>query len=273
MSARIIPNQPDSDYHAGDGYSSSQLRVASREAGLARLKYAPHEDKPAYVTGRAAHTAILGRNYEDNNLPAQLGKPLLALPERVGKLLSGKKAQDFIEENPDWQVVTQADYDLVMRMRDALDQPFNREARELLDQPGKPEQSVYWEDEETGLLCKCRPDYLPDADATAGEQVFVDYKTTSDASPRKFRYSVLDYGYDQAAAWYAEGLRTAGYHENPRMVFIVQEKTPPFLCAVYDLNPASVDQAHQLNHETLRLIGEAEFSGEWAGYARQTLTI
>lgn len=273
MKPGLYTDLTDTEYHGGPGISSSQLRLATRPGGLRKLKHQMDfgsEDKPAFALGRACHTAVLGREFE--KLPPQLGAPLLPLPPEVGKTLTGKKAVDYVAAHPEFQVVAESDYELAMGMVDALENdPTNAHALELLTQPGAPEQSVYWEDEETGLLCKCRPDFLPYADAGADELVFVDYKTTVSADPDKFRWSVRDFGYYQAAAWYAEGLRQIGYHHNPRMVLVAQEKTAPFMCLVVELDPYRVEEAHELNHETLRRIAESEFTGIWPGYGTVTI--
>ena len=52
---------------------------------------------------------------------------------------------------------------------------------------GKAEVTVLWRDAETGIDCKCRPDFIADCGA------LVDLKTTRDASPEGFGKEVWRY--------------------------------------------------------------------------------
>ena len=72
--------------------------------------------------------------------------------------------------------VSAGDMDAALAMAGAV--RSHQAAAELL-RAGKAEQSFWWDDSDTGLRCKCRPDWLNGATA-------VDLKTTTDASPAGF---------------------------------------------------------------------------------------
>ena len=102
-------------------------------------------------------------------------------------------------------------------------------AKKLLSTAGKAEQSYFWEDKETGLGCKCRPDYMFDDGST-----IVDLKTTTDASYRGFLKSISNFRYHVQAGWYMNGLEQATGERPDRFIFIAVEKTAPYGVGVYE---------------------------------------
>ena len=102
-------------------------------------------------------------------------------------------------------------------------------AKKLLEATGKAEQSYFWEDKETGLGCKCRPDYLLEDGGT-----IVDLKTTTDASYRGFLKSISNFRYHVQSGWYMNGLEQATGTRPERFIFIAVEKTAPYGIGVYE---------------------------------------
>ncbi len=247
----------DDDYHAGVGVSSSQLRTIVRDGGAARLKWEeahPPEDTLTFAVGRAAHSLVLGE-----------GSPVVEELKVDRRTKAGKAAYaEWVESTPDNAIILKPEeYRHVTAAADVL--ALTVEAQNLLQLPGGAEQSVYWRDEETGLLCKCRPDYLPEAGDLPTQQ-FVDYKTTRKPLTRDgFARDAANYGYDQAAAWYAEGLVQVGYHDNPLMTFVVQELRPPYLVGVWYPDYDMVEVGYMMNQRALRTYAECERTGEWPG--------
>ncbi|EGO3302411.1 PD-(D/E)XK nuclease-like domain-containing protein [Salmonella enterica] len=79
------------------------------------------------------------------------------------------------------------------------------------------ESSVYWEDPETGILCRCRPDkIIPEF------HWIMDVKTTADI--QRFRTAYYDYRYHVQDAFYSDGYR-AQFGEIPTFVFLVASTT------------------------------------------------
>jgi exodeoxyribonuclease VIII len=108
---------------------------------------------------------------------------------------------------------------------------------------GYPEVSIFWRDLETGLMCRCRFDYL-------NMDFAVDYKTTQDVTDIK--KSVANYSYNLQSAIYLRGLASlivddnlfiSGNDEqkkwfksfkenlngNFKFRFLFQEKTAPYI--------------------------------------------
>lgn len=79
----------------------------------------------------------------------------------------------------------------------AVDSLESQPAAGSLFQDGYAEVSIFWRDEETRLMCKCRPDYLT-------PNYIADYKSIADIE--KIGRDLVGYKYHIQAAYYLEGL-------------------------------------------------------------------
>lgn len=95
---------------------------------------------------------------------------------------------------------------------------------------GASEVTALWRHESTGLRCKARGDYYVES-----RRMLVDLKTTEDARPEAFARSVAKFGYHRQRAFYGDGFAACG-HPIEHFVFVVIERTPPYLIAVYTLD-------------------------------------
>lgn len=133
-------------------------------------------------------------------------------------------------------------------------------ARVILEN-GKPETTVIWTDQETGVLCKARLDWLKN-DLT----IIADAKSTTDASPREFARSVYRYGYHRQAAWYLDGVEAATGTRPALFVFKAFETSAPYASAYYHATDAMIEQGRKENRFHLKRYAEALKSGKWSGY-------
>lgn len=179
-------------YHAADGYSSTQIRLANR-GGIAALDWyqnAPRkaEDSPALVLGTALHTAIL----EPERFATEYACALsVNLRTNEGKETLAAFEADCAERG--MTPLKREDFDTVCLMRDsALAYPT---VASLLEN-GVAELSLFWR-RENGLLLKVRPDWLGEF---AGAPFLLDIKTTDDVL--NFGKSVEKFGYHLQAAFY-----------------------------------------------------------------------
>jgi len=128
---------------------------------------------------------------------------------------------------------------------------------------GLPEQSLFWEHERTGIPLRARLDWLPEM--KSGRPIIADYKTADSAEPAKFAKAVADYSYHQQHAWYADGL-AALYGALPSFIFVVQEKTPPYLVSVVELEPEAVRIGRARNERAIDIYRHCVKTGDWPGY-------
>lgn len=132
---------------------------------------------------------------------------------------------------------------------------------------GRPEQTLIWRDGATGVWRRALLDWLPHPHG--GRVILVDYKTTADAAPAEIAKSVHDYGYGQQSDWYLDGLKAlglAGQHE-PAFVFVFQQKTPPYLITVAELDAPAMRIAAAKNRRALEIYAECTRTGYWPGHA------
>jgi len=147
-------------------------------------------------------------------------------------------------------------------------------ASALLTSWGRPEQSAFWRDRETGVICRARYDVLPTGRTVLGRVLVPDYKTAKDAGPEAFAKAVHDRGYHQQAPFYLDGLRALGLAgDDAAFAFVVQEKTPPYLVAVYQLDTAALMIGAYRNRKALRIFAECTASGRWPGYSNDIETV
>lgn len=156
----------------------------------------------------------------------------------------------------------QKDWAVVEAMAKALlEHPW---ASQLLHpDSGVAEQSMFWQDDRTGVWRRGRLDWLPH---TNGSRLIVpDYKTAASADPESFAKSAANYGYHQQKAWYEDGLAALGYPD-PVLVFIAQEKEPPYLVSVVELDTNATTIGHHLNREAVDLYATCTATDTWPGY-------
>lgn len=232
------------EYHAGPGVSSSTIKkMASRTPAhvLANVQ----ENKPAFVLGRAAHTAVLEPDQFESRY--MLGEDIRR----------GTKAWDAMEiAAAGREVLKPQDWDLALRLRDAVwEHPL---ASVILGSGGRTEASGFWTDPATEELCKFRPDYHD-----AAQRIAADLKTTTDMA--SFRRTASDYGLHIQQAWYETGFEAL---DEPieSWFFIAVEKEPPYLVGVSCLTRAAVDLGREVCRTQLDRYHECKTSGIWPGY-------
>jgi exodeoxyribonuclease VIII len=138
----------------------------------------------------------------------------------------------------------------------------------LLALPGKAETTWMWNDEATGLQCKCRPDWLTDDGS-----LIVDLKTTEDASPAGFRKSIANWRYHVQASWYLDGLEHATDNRPEQFIFICVEKKPPHAVAVYAADAEMIAQGQITAARDLQQLADCKAADAWPGYSDQIETI
>lgn len=129
---------------------------------------------------------------------------------------------------------------------------------------GLPEQSLFWHDSEWGIERRARLDWLPDP--RGGRVIVPDYKTTTDASPDAIRRSVGDYAYHIQRAWYTAAVTACGLGDDPGFLFVFQEKTPPYLVNVIQLDQAAVQSGRIACQAACEIFRDCTKADVWPGY-------
>ena len=251
MKTGIYSNISNEEYHAGEGVSSSGIILLLDCPAKFHYQYVLGNREPptdAMQIGTVFHTLILEpEKFEDQILVNDFSR-------------NSNKFKELKAENVGKIFIKQKDMDTLSGMRNAV--MNHSEAKVLLEAKGHAERSMYWEDEETGILCKCRPDKESEMGSFS---LMPDVKTTVSANPDDYMRSLDKYNSHISAAMYLEGAEICGA---PRKEFIhiAVEKKPPYIVETYYINQDTLDIGSREFHMTLRNLKKYRESGKWPGY-------
>jgi PDDEXK-like domain of unknown function (DUF3799) len=129
---------------------------------------------------------------------------------------------------------------------------------------GQAEQSMFWQDAEYGIWRRARLDWqLPGT-----RLIITDYKTTPDASPAAIRKHVANFGYHLQAAQYADGARALGLDDDPAFLFVFQERTPPYLVTIAELDDEALETGRGRLRLACEMFRDCTQAGYWPGYSQ-----
>lgn len=127
---------------------------------------------------------------------------------------------------------------------------------------GRPEVSLYWIDDETGITCRARLDWLRHG---TSKDCLVDLKTaaygrgTEDA----FGKSAASYDYPMQAAHYIDGWRALTGEDLPFLTVTVETEAPHFVTVGY-YQPEDIEAGRERMRAARLEYAERESSGRWA---------
>jgi PDDEXK-like domain of unknown function (DUF3799) len=260
FTAGVYDGMPEAMYHGdpvpGGSLSSTGARKLLPPSCPAKFRYEadnPPPPKDHLEFGSAAHKMVLGVGLDIAVIEAEDWRTKKAQDARKAARAEGKAP------------LLTAEYEQVMAMAAAIRSHEVASALFSLDR-GKPEQSLFWQDAPTGVWRRARIDWLPETWARE-RLVVADYKTATAADLVNIPKSVASYGYHHQAAWYLDGVRALGLDADPAFVFLFQEKTPPYLITVVQLDAEALRIGRELNREAINLFAACSERGEWPGYS------
>lgn len=245
---------PEADYHAHPGsLSVSGAKTLLRSPAQFRHDQQHPVTKDTFDFGSAAHQLVLGTG------------PGIAIIPATSRSKADQEAHKAAKEKARTEgkiPLSAADHEIVKAMADRLSS--HTLAMRLLSS-GRPEVSGYAVDDETGVLQRCRFDWL-------SSPVLTDYKTCRSADPLDLtgRYGVVKkWGYDLQAAWYTDMARALGV-EVEVFAFIFQQKHAPYDVTVAYVDDEDLADARSLIREALQRFRDCTTSGQWPGYTQDT---
>lgn len=258
--AGIYYNLPENEYRADPAIACSDIKKILKSP-LEYWTYSwmnpnkPVQAKtPAMILGSALHKFILEK--ED------FYKEYIVLPNKLEldsefyekesekpdfdtsfALPSSKNAKTF-KYIGDRKIIKQSDFTLINEMSGYLGQlPVVNK----VFTGGNAEVSLFWQDEETGLMCKCRPDYLT-------KNYIADYKSINLVD--NINYSIADGDYHIQKAFYLHGLQMVTNCDHNNFIFIFQQKEAPYLVRNKSLNEELLEFGGQLFRHGLSIAKE-----------------
>jgi len=269
-----IDGQDIEAYHRGAGISKTGLdHVARSPATFYALHLdparPPEKERAGQLEGQLAHCAILE--------PAEFDKRYAVLPADAprrpteAQWNAKKPSPESVEAMEWWRawnessagrtIITHAQRETALRQAESVRRlPDVAEALAA----GRPEVSAYWIDPDTGVLCRCRPDWVhPAGDSGV---ILLDVKTYSDASPAEFARQIARKRYHVQDAFYSDGFARASGLDVLAFVFVAVETEWPYAASAVMLDAASKHQGAQQVRRDLNTYAACLSSNEWPGH-------
>jgi hypothetical protein len=256
---------PDHVYHADPvpvgSLSSSGARKLLPPSCPARFRWDqqhPPQPKRVFDIGHAAHKLVLGA-----------GPDIVEVTAADWRTKAAQVDRDAIRAAGAVPLLTH-EYVQVQGMADALSR--HPVAAALFDPTaGSPEQSLFWVDDETGVWCRARLDWLPRP--RHGRLIVPDYKTCVSAEPGHIQRAVHNYGYHQQAAFYLDGVQALDLADTAAFVFVLQEKVPPYLVTVAQIDETAEQIGRELNRRAIDIYRRCAAADHWPSYSEDVALI
>lgn len=251
----VVYGLPESEYHAPkDELSSTGAKLLLESP--AKFKYEVLDGnrvhRAAFDLGTAVHTKVLG-----------VGAGFIEYP---GEHLTASGNVSTKAATVEWEQKQRAAGSIILTPAQAVQVDAMAEsvlahptAKLLFEKEGHSEVSVF--DEYLGVKRRGRFDYLP----TEGN-IAVDLKTTMDASKHGFASSAAKFKYHVQRAHYLDILRRSTGRDIG-MLFVVVEKTAPYLTGVRKLNDQFVEMGEAEAMEAVDVFRRCMETGVWPGYS------
>lgn len=245
-----VYEMPEDEYHASPALSSTGARKLLPPSCPALFQYERENSvghKREFDFGHAAHMVVLGA-----------GPDLHVVDAGNYQTKAAREDRDAAYARGDVPLLP-AEFDTVQAMAGALRQ--HPRAAELFAEDGVAEQSLFWTDQETGVQCRARLDYLT-------TNRIVDYKTTTNVHPGHIAKAVDNFGYHQQDDWYLTGaIELDLVAPDAEFLFVFQSKTPPYLVTVVELDDIAVKIGRERNRLALEIFRDCTETGVWPSYS------
>lgn len=259
----VFDDMPEAAYHApwtvpqeyGGSLSHSGAKTLYGKTP-AHFQWEREHGRPnrnAFDIGHAVHARVLG-----------IGAQVVRIPFETYNTKEARELRDaaYAEGNIPLKI---GEIDEVGDMAEAV--LAHPKARVLFDKGATiREQSLFWQDPETGMYLRCRPDSR--ITLGNGQVVCVDLKSANNADPDDFGRTAASLGYVQQDPFYRAGLQAHGLgDETTGFLFVLVEKEPPFLVSIVELDDEAVQVGVDRNRRAIDLFAQCTQTGEWPGYS------
>src|SRR5690606_14217060 len=129
----------------------------------------------------------------------------------------------------------------------------------LLEAKGINEETFVWQDEDTGVICKCRPDKrIIEPPSGLPDGIIIDWKTIDSCSFKNIQNSIGEYYYDMQAAFVLDGIKAVLGHDVGPFVNVFMEKGNRFRVVCGVLDDGSIEEGRRLYKEQLEKIAQCQ---------------
>lgn len=259
-----IYNLPVDVYHRdpvpGGSLSSTGARKLLPPSCPAKFKQWHDEGEEfsqAWDFGRAAHREVLGAG-EDTVVVEGDGKDPNAWRtdnDKAAVQAARDAGKTPIKPRDGLKVTAMADAIRAHPIAGALFRPGT----------GHAEQSLIWFDQATGVPRRALLDWLPDDVSSSGRLIIPDYKTADSIDDDSISRSIHQYGYHAQGDWYIDAARNL-ITDKVAFVLVFQEKDPPYLVRVVEIDAPALRIGHARNRQAIDLYASCTAADHWPGY-------
>ena len=219
----------------------------------------PRKESEAFTFGRACHHLLLGESDFDKLFEV---RPTEYPDAKTGELKpwngNATWCRNWLAERAGKKtVLTQTDIENVRGMAASLnDHPMVQDG--CLN--GLIEHSLVWQDTETGVWLKWRPDAIP-----GDSMLFTDLKSCASVSDQAIEFSISDYAYEMQAALGALGCREVLGRDMEAFSLMFCEKSDPWCARHKTLRPGDLEDGIKSVRSAIRLFARCIEKQKWPG--------
>lgn len=200
------------------------------------------KETTALREGKLIHKAILEREeYLDTRFVVPNFKSPMIMSAPKGALIVSRAESTMIEGI--YSALMERDSVLAKTIRGIM-------------KSGKAEQMAQWIDDETGVLCKMKADFISD------EGILLDFKSTKDC--QDFKNSLHQYNYDMQAVHYSLGYQKIA--KPKAFLFVACEKKPPFFMRGVRLDQIYVSRGETRRRAAMRIYKYCLDNNKWSDF-------
>lgn len=220
--------------------------------------HAPKADSRAFVIGRAVHHLMLG----ERNFAKLFCIQPTEYPNDHGVLKPWHNGAGYCKA---WNAAREAEGRAWLSPADV--ENIKQMSRSISNHPlassfltGQIERSIFWQDKETGIWLKARPDAVPTESADAA-----DLKTTYSTHWTDLQRTMREFAYYRQAALVREAFRMVLDMELASFTLVFVEKVRPW--DTRDVRPDQEDlhRGDRANRAAIRIFERCIKSGNWPG--------
>jgi hypothetical protein len=249
------------DYYASRSLSHSKLSCLAQNPMEFKMRYVddpptlPPKESDAFAMGHAVHCIALE--------PEKFDERFAVAPKVDRRTTAGKVAwAEYLADCEGKTVLDEQDHADAIACVQALNN--HAEFATIMAQPKRVE--VPFEFDLFGHRFKAKPDCIVDS-----MRLIVDIKTTDDASPHRWQWSAVDYGYHRQAWIYQKAIEAA-CGAVYRFIFAVIEKPKPSTrgipptVALYELDADTIGMGYQDTRSLVQDYEDRTANGWWQQY-------
>jgi hypothetical protein len=269
---KLHENVPFQTYADSDGINSHGLMDILRSPAHYyehKFNRVEEKDTDALRFGRLFHYAVLEPHLFRERA---IIEPVFQGRTKAGQLTTSKNATEVKQKRDEWfQALPEGAIVVPNEWLDQLTGMANKimthKLTKNLLREGVRETTLYWHDDETGELCKSRPDFI------SSQGHIVDLKTSMDARENYFARDILKHSYHIQSSHYLNGARITNTARSDSFIFLVIEKTPPFEIAVYPCGASVLGVGDQWRSKAMRIYSRCRKTNKWPGYNHEAKVI